>query len=208
MTKDHYEEKYTDPELRRRLKDQIMQSDKGGEPGQWSARKSQLLVQEYEKHGGGYKKAEKDDAARSLEEWGNQDWQTETGDDRARQGNVTKRYLPKKVWESLSESEKAEAERIKEEASQKGEQHVEWTPAVKQAMYEMEKTEMEKTDHQDDTHSRREPKPKAVQEPFSEPDSASMTKEALYEQAKDLNISGRSKMNREELLQAIQEASD
>ena len=42
------EEKYTDPELRERLKEEIMQSDKGGEPGHWSARKSQLLVREYE----------------------------------------------------------------------------------------------------------------------------------------------------------------
>ncbi len=32
-----------------------MQSDKGGKPGEWSARKSQLLVQEYEKQGGGNK---------------------------------------------------------------------------------------------------------------------------------------------------------
>ena len=76
-----------------------MESDKGGKPGQWSARKSQLLVQEYEKQGGGYKKDEKDDAAKSLEEWGEQDWQTQDGD-KARQDGKTKRYLPKAVWET------------------------------------------------------------------------------------------------------------
>jgi hypothetical protein len=47
--------KYTKPELRERIKDRIMESSKAGKPGQWSARRSQLLVQEYEKAGGGYK---------------------------------------------------------------------------------------------------------------------------------------------------------
>ena len=47
--------KYTKPELRERIKDRIMESSKGGKPGQWSARRSQLLAQEYEKAGGGYK---------------------------------------------------------------------------------------------------------------------------------------------------------
>lgn len=32
-------DKYTDPELRDQVKEEIHQSDKGGEPGQWSARK-------------------------------------------------------------------------------------------------------------------------------------------------------------------------
>jgi hypothetical protein len=32
-------EKYTDPKLRDEVKEEIHQSDKGGKPGQWSARK-------------------------------------------------------------------------------------------------------------------------------------------------------------------------
>ena len=47
------EEKYTDPDLRERIKEEIKESDRGGRPCQWSARKSQLLTQEYEKRGGG-----------------------------------------------------------------------------------------------------------------------------------------------------------
>ena len=43
---------YTDPELRQRIKDEIVKGDKGGKPGQWSARKSQLLAHEYEAQGG------------------------------------------------------------------------------------------------------------------------------------------------------------
>ena len=53
MAKD--EEKYTDSDLREKIKEEIKASDKGGKPGQWSARKSQLLTKEYEKRGGGYK---------------------------------------------------------------------------------------------------------------------------------------------------------
>ncbi len=44
MAKRDYEEKYTDPELREKIKEEIKQSDKGGKKGQWSARKSQLLT--------------------------------------------------------------------------------------------------------------------------------------------------------------------
>ena len=96
----------------------------------------------------GYKQAEKDEAAESLEQWSEQDWQTEAdGDrlrrgfaDRAREGGVTKRYLPKAVWEQLSDEEKQEAEQTKEAGSREGQQHVEWTPAIKRAMHEVEES--------------------------------------------------------------------
>jgi hypothetical protein len=103
------------------------------------ARKSQMLVREYEKQGGGYKGSEKDESAKSLEKWSEQDWQTEAGEARARDGKVTKRYLPKEVWERLSENEKEEAEQSKEKAAKEGKQHVEWTDAVKRVMREVEK---------------------------------------------------------------------
>ncbi len=45
---------YTKPGLRERLKNQIMSGSKGGKPGQWSARKAQLLAQAYKKSGGSY----------------------------------------------------------------------------------------------------------------------------------------------------------
>jgi hypothetical protein len=46
---------YTKPTLRKRLFEQIKAGSKGGQPGQWSARKAQLLAVEYKKQGGGYK---------------------------------------------------------------------------------------------------------------------------------------------------------
>ena len=67
--------KYTKPELRERIKDRIMAGSKGGKPGQWSARKAQLLAQEYEKAGGGYQGG-KDSKQKSLEKWSKEKWQT------------------------------------------------------------------------------------------------------------------------------------
>jgi hypothetical protein len=67
--------KYTKPELRERIKDRIMESSKGGKPGQWSARRSQLLAQEYEKAGGRYKGG-KGEKQKSLEKWSSEKWQT------------------------------------------------------------------------------------------------------------------------------------
>jgi hypothetical protein len=46
---------YTKPELRKRIFNRIKAGGKGGNPGQWSARKAQLMAQQYKKAGGGYR---------------------------------------------------------------------------------------------------------------------------------------------------------
>lgn len=46
---------YTKPSMRKRLFEKIKAGSKGGDPGEWSARKAQLLASEYKKAGGGYK---------------------------------------------------------------------------------------------------------------------------------------------------------
>ena len=46
---------YTKPEMRKRMFNAIKASSKGGKPGQWSARKAQMLAVAYKKAGGGYK---------------------------------------------------------------------------------------------------------------------------------------------------------
>ena len=46
---------YTKPELRKQIFNRIKAGSKGGAPGQWSARKAQMLAKEYEAQGGGYK---------------------------------------------------------------------------------------------------------------------------------------------------------
>ncbi len=46
---------YTKPTMRKRLFEQIKSGGKGGKPGQWSARKAQMLAKEYKAKGGGYR---------------------------------------------------------------------------------------------------------------------------------------------------------
>ena len=46
---------YTKPTMRKRLFERIKAGGKGGAPGQWSARKAQMLASAYKKAGGGYK---------------------------------------------------------------------------------------------------------------------------------------------------------
>jgi hypothetical protein len=67
--------KYTKPALRERIKKRITEGSKGGKPGQWSARKAQLVASEYKKAGGGYKGGE-GKKQKSLKKWGKEDWQT------------------------------------------------------------------------------------------------------------------------------------
>ena len=46
---------YTKPGMRKRLFNSIKAGGKGGAPGQWSARKAQMLAKQYKAKGGGYK---------------------------------------------------------------------------------------------------------------------------------------------------------
>ena len=46
---------YTKPSMRKSLFNRIKAGGKGGSPGQWSARKAQMLALQYKKKGGGYK---------------------------------------------------------------------------------------------------------------------------------------------------------
>jgi hypothetical protein len=132
MTKRSNEQIYTDPDLREKIKEEIKESDKGGRPGQWSARKSQLLTREYEKRGGGYT-GDKDESQKNLEKWTAEEWQTQEGNSRARSGDETARYLPKEAWEKMSDEEKKETEEKKREGSKQGQQHVANTQEAKQA---------------------------------------------------------------------------
>ena len=46
---------YTKPGLRKSIFERIKAGNKGGAPGQWSARKAQMMAIQYKKAGGGYK---------------------------------------------------------------------------------------------------------------------------------------------------------
>jgi hypothetical protein len=84
--------KYSKPELRENIKDRVMAGSKGGKPGQWSARKAQLVAQQYEKAGGGYKGG-KGERQKSLEKWGKEKWQTKDEyEKRSKAKSAAKRY--------------------------------------------------------------------------------------------------------------------
>lgn len=46
---------YTKPTMRKNLFDRIKGGNKGGNSGQWSARKAQMLAKQYKANGGGYR---------------------------------------------------------------------------------------------------------------------------------------------------------
>jgi hypothetical protein len=46
---------YTKPTLRKQIFERIKAGSSGGAPGQWSARKAQMVAQQYKRAGGGYK---------------------------------------------------------------------------------------------------------------------------------------------------------
>jgi hypothetical protein len=46
---------YTKPSMRKSLFNSIKAGGKGGAPGQWSARKAQMLAMKYKAAGGGYR---------------------------------------------------------------------------------------------------------------------------------------------------------
>lgn len=124
---------YTKPGLRERLKNQIMSGGKGGKPGQWSARKAQLLAQAYEKAGGGYS-GSKTKKQRSLSKWTKEEWGTKSGRPSTQGPRATgERYLPKKAISSLSAAEYRATSEKKRAGTRAGKQFVPNTQAAKEA---------------------------------------------------------------------------
>lgn len=125
------ENNYTQPELREKIKHDVMAGDKGGRVGQWSARKAQLVAHEYEAEGGGYK-GERTETQQHLKQWGDEKWHTADGK-KAIQGETTHRYLPDKAWEELSPEEKRQTDAKKVRGSKQGKQFVANTATAKKA---------------------------------------------------------------------------
>jgi hypothetical protein len=107
----------SNPKLWERIKTKVLKGDKGGLPGQWSARKAQLAVKLYKDQGGKYKGRKS--AKNALHQWTVQDWRTKTGLPSLMTGE---RYLPAKAIKALSPSEYRKTSRRKRSAIQKGTQ--------------------------------------------------------------------------------------
>jgi len=110
---------YTKPELRERLKKKIMASSKGGDAGEWSARKAQLLATEYKEAGGGYAGPKKE-SQKSLSKWTKEKWTTSDG----KPSEGKKRYLPEKAWNALTAAEKKATNAAKAAGNKAGKQFV------------------------------------------------------------------------------------
>ncbi len=107
----------TDPKLWDKVKTEVTEGDKGGRPGQWSARKAQLAVHEYKDEGGGYKGDKSADNA--LSQWTREDWGTKSGENSEDTGE---RYLPKQARESLTDAEYNRTTAKKRADTRKGKQ--------------------------------------------------------------------------------------
>ena len=95
-----------------------------------------------------YKTDKKDEQAKSLDNWGKEEWQTSDGSGNAKQADGTeKRYLPKKAWENMTEEEKAATNKEKENGSKEGKQFV---PNTKKAAASRAKAQKHDDDEKDE----------------------------------------------------------
>ena len=167
--------KKTDPKLWDKVKEDATQSSKGGKPGQWSARKAQMATAEYKKQGGGYEGGKSSD--NHLKQWTDEEWGTKSGKE---SGKTGERYLPKKARDTLTDEEYARSTKKKRADSAKGQQHSQQPKDVARKSASARTSDGAKTDP-----------------------ARGATKTELMKKAKQQNISGRSKMSKEELARAV-----
>jgi len=107
----------SDPKLWEAVKAEITAGNKGGKPGQWSARKAQMASHEYQKRGGGYLGAR--DPHNHLVEWTEEKWGTKLGAESLETGE---RYLPEAAREAMSDEEYADTSAAKKKDLAAGKQ--------------------------------------------------------------------------------------
>jgi hypothetical protein len=121
----------TDEALWKRIVEEVKKGSKGGNPGEWSARKAQLAVLLYKQRGGGYRGEKSDD--NSLVRWTHQDWTTKSGKPSLETGE---RYLPRKGIESLTPAQYAATTRAKRKGMKEGKQFVKQPKSIADMMKE------------------------------------------------------------------------
>ncbi len=164
----------SDPNLWEKVKHEITQGNRGGKPGQWSARKAQLAVQDYKKQGGGYKGGKSAD--NHLHQWTQQRWGTKSGETSAKTGE---RYLPERARSHLTDEEYAKTTAKKRQDTKRGKQFSPQPAAIAR-----------KTAKDRDTGSRHT-------------DLAKLKRSDLLARAADARIPGRSRMRKDELLKVL-----
>jgi hypothetical protein len=164
----------TDPKLWEKVKAEVTKGDKGGKPGQWSARKAQMASHEYQAAGGGYKG--KKTADNHLEQWQEEDWGTKSG---RKSSETGERYLPEKAREHLTDAEYKRTTAKKRADSRQGKQ---FSAQPKDVAAKTAKDR--KTGH-------------------AATNEGGTTKAALMEKARAKNVPGRSRMSKDELEKAL-----
>jgi Rho termination factor, N-terminal domain/Family of unknown function (DUF5872) len=155
-----------DPKLWDKVKNKVQREDKGGKPGQWSARKAQLAVHDYKAAGGSYKG--KKSADNHLTQWTREEWGTKSGKP---SGETGERYLPKQARKTLSDAEYKRTTAKKRADARKGKQF--------------------------------SAQPKDVAAKAANARLETLTLTELREKAASQHLSGRSKMRKGQLIEAL-----
>jgi hypothetical protein len=180
--------KKTDPKLWEKVKKQVTKSEKGGKPGQWSARKAQMATAEYKKEGGGYAGKKSDD--NHLKQWTDEEWGTKSGKE---SGKTGERYLPKKAREDLTDTEYAASTAKKRADTAKGKQFSKQPKAAAEKAAAARKT----------GKSTGKSSGKSTGKTTSKAGQSGPTKAELMRKAKAQNVAGRSRMSKAELEHAV-----
>jgi hypothetical protein len=118
--------KKTQPGKWKRIVAAVKAGSKGGNPGQWSARKAQLATARYKKSGGGYKGAKS--ASNSLSKWSKQKWTTGSGKKSKDTGEA---YFPSAAVAALKKAGKyAKATAQKRAATKSGKQNASYSADI------------------------------------------------------------------------------
>ena len=164
----------TDPELWEKVKHEVTEGDRGGKPGQWSARKAQLAVHDYKAEGGGYKGPKTED--NHLHQWTEEKWGTKSGEP---SGATGERYLPEQAREHLTKEEYARTT-AKKRAD---------TRAGKQFSAQPRDVARKTAKDRDTGHAMAK--------------LESLTRAELVRRAASANVAGRSRMKKAELIEAL-----
>lgn len=119
--------KKKNPGLWNRIVASVKAGSKGGNPGQWSARKAQLAVAKYKEQGGGY--VGKKSSSNSLAKWTKEKWGTKSGKPSLETGE---RYLPEKARKALTSQEYSRTTRAKRMGKAMGKQFVPQPKSIKE----------------------------------------------------------------------------
>jgi MoxR-like ATPase len=207
--------KKTDPGLWEEIKDEITRSGKGGEPGQWSARKAQMAVQEYKKRGGGYADDGPDQGETDLNRWTEEEWGTKSG---GQSGESGERYLPKQVRLVLTDDEyERSTERKRGGEAQFVDQPDDVADKAAKIRRDGPTREMlldraRDLDIEGRSNMTKDALLRAIDKVTDENGRRtgsgaalrSKSREALYEMAQERDVEGRSRMTKDELVKALQ----